>query len=209
MNFFVHHFWHWVLGGILIGRVFTLAFNSDVFFASPLLSFFAFWDGGISVYGFVIGFIAFLWKETHEHQFGFWRWIEHLISPLLFLLLVHDISSFTTGNLYGIETSLPWGTQYETFGVETIKPVHPVGLYGFIAHSGLFVWWYNFKKTQLGTKKNVQTILLILLGIDFLLQFVTANEGTAIGGIAKHGQIATFILGLFLARIIWRQKQAK
>lgn len=207
MDFFVHHFWHWMLGGLLVGRIFSILIDSSIFIESPLFSFLAFWDGGISVYGFILGFTAFMWKETHAHQFGFWRWLEHLIQPLFFLLIVHDIASFTTGHLYGVETTLPWGVQYETFGVETIKPVHPVGAYGVVAHVGLYIWWvYSSKNAQISTKQSVQMLLLSLLGIDFLLQFITANQSGTFIGILKYNQLIVLILILFLTRSIWWKK---
>jgi prolipoprotein diacylglyceryltransferase len=206
IDFFVHHFWYWILGGIFIGRIGALLFHFDIFVASPLFSFFAFWEGGINIYGFIIGFVLFMWKETHDHQFNFWRWIEHSIQPIFILILFHDATSLFTGHLYGIETTLPWGIQYETFGVETIKPVHPVGGYAFIIHSILYIWWhYSLRKQTYSGLSAVKIILLSLLVIDFLLSFLTANTTGHVFNILAYEQILALCLAALLAKSLWRE----
>lgn len=209
VDFFVHHFWHWMLGGLLVGRIVSLIFSFDIFLASPLFSFFAFWEGGMNQYGFILGFLAFLWRETHDHQFGFWRWVEQSITPLFILLIFHDFSSLVSGQVYGFETNLPWGIHYETFGVETINPVHPIGAYGLILHVFLlYVWHYRWKIKKNNSMLYVYKILWALLLAEFFMQFFIDKQAGYVAFIFTYNQV--ILLGMLapLSRIIWQQTKS-
>jgi len=47
-DFFSHHYWKWVLGGILIGRLLAVALEPQLILKDGMVFFFAFWEGGIS-----------------------------------------------------------------------------------------------------------------------------------------------------------------
>ncbi len=176
-DFFLHHFWRWLLGGILVGRLMALMLYSDVFENFGFYSFFAFWEGRISFYGAILGFLLTMYFDCKNHGKNFWKWVDIGGSSFILGILILDIGAFLTGGIYGSETSLPWGIQYETFGVDIVSPVHPVTLYLFVAHL-LLRFWVKRKEAKNNFKIGhlfLRTFITFFV-IDFIFQFLRQDE---------------------------------
>jgi len=190
VNFFVHHFWKWLLAGILSGRLLVLLLEPQVILDYTWASFFVFWEGGMSFIGFLIGFLAFLHFDTKSTQFTVWRWVDLAIFPFLVAIMWNDIASFITGNVYGTVANLPWAIQYETFTVDTIDPVHPVTLYGLVLHGVLWWWFQKHEQFYLRFPGKLSTVFgIVFFGIEFLLFFLRGDIDNTIFGTLKIEQL--------------------
>jgi hypothetical protein len=108
-----------------------------------------------------------------------------------------DFIQFFTGAVYGTETSLPWGIQYETFGVETLADVHPVTLYAVIPHIILLNWALKKQillERQAGRLTFVVGLWLSL--IQFFLEFLYGNEVFMVGDALRLGQVISLVVAL-------------
>ena len=175
-DFFLHHYWRWLLGGILLGRLVAVLFEPGIFERFGGVAFFAFWDGEINLWGGALGFLLTMYIDLRKEKQVMAPWLDAGVLPFLVLVMVADWAAFLTGRVHGTETSLPWGIQYETFGVEILNPVHPITLYAFIGH--LLLWWWarrheNTWKTFPGVFAAKATLYLLL--IDFFIQFLRGN----------------------------------
>lgn len=175
-DFFLHHYWRWLLGGILLGRLLAVLLEPGIFERFGFMSFFAFWDGEINFWGGLLGFLLTMYLDLKKESKAMGPWLDVGMLPLLLAAMIADWAAFLTGKIYGTETSLPWGVQYETFGVEILNPVHPVTLYAFAAHLILW-WWVKEHETKWQKSPGVLSLktLLYFLVIDFGLQFLRGN----------------------------------
>lgn len=206
-DFFVHHFWKWLLVGVLGGRIFQLILTPELILNHGFLSFFVFWEGdGIHFLSFCGAFFYMLHRETKDTQFSCWRWLDVVVPFLLIGVLGEDIISFLTGNTYGTPTNLPWAIQYETFAVDIVDPVHPVPLYAFILHLGVYFWTQKHTQFYLRTPGRLFRITaLLLLTIDFFMLFLRGDSPNIIGGFLKADHIL-YLIGIG-ALLVYIQKQ--
>lgn len=176
-DFFLHHYWRWLLGGLLLGRLLATLLEPGLFDRFGSMSFFAFWDGEINFWGAGLGFLLTMYIDLKKAQKPMGPWLDAGVGSFLMAVLIADLAAFLTGHVYGSETHLPWGVQYETFGVEILNPVHPITLYGFFFH-GLLLWWV--RRHQQAWQKTPGLLAaragLLFLLIDFVLQFLRGNS---------------------------------
>ncbi len=194
IDFFVHHFWRWLLGGLLLGRIFSVLLLPEIWGSYGGFSFFAFWAGGINFLGAAIGFVSVLLFDFHLHQKSPWRWLDQGVLPFFLGFMIVDIGGFLTGAVYGTETNMFWGVRYETFGVASINPVHPVTLYALIVH--IWIWYWLRKHVMswqnLPGKLAMWGIFLFVIS-DFFLQFFK-EQGLVILGLLTVTQLVELVL---------------
>lgn len=164
------NFWKWVFWSLVAGRIVALILNPQIFDGQSLSVAFYFWLEGFNFWGALTGFSIALFYDLKKQGESFYKWTDPAMPLLLLGLMIADFFGYITGAWYGRETSLPWGVQYETFGVDILNPIHPVTLYALILH---FWWWliirqrYNIWKKKPG-QITFYTILILLL-IDLFL----------------------------------------
>lgn len=171
-EFFVHHFWRWIMGGVVLGRVFALISDPSILGRNDWLSFFAFWDGGISMLAVLVGFLAVMRIDIYRAKQDFLPWTDAMVFPVMVGAMILDIGSFITGAVYGSPTEMPWGVKYETFGVDLLSPLHPVTLYGFVLHFWLFRWVERrFEPFLKHPGKLTYSAMFFFFGMQFVLEF--------------------------------------
>ncbi len=205
-EFFVKHLWQWILGGFVGGRIFGLLLSANLFQQFGAWGTIMFWAGGFHFLGFVAGFLAIMIWQLHQNEKNIWRWVDQLVLPLLVGVLVADLGAFVTGAWYGRPTSMPWGVSYNTFGVEYVNALHPVGLYGFLAHYWIFKWIQSKKPLW----KNLfgKTFLrggLLFCVFEFVLQFFRGDSTLMVLGVIRIDLLLFAILSLLLFILNQRQ----
>ncbi len=182
-GFFVHHFWRWLLGGVLLGRLGALLADPSIFQQYGVFSFFAFWEGELHFHGFLIGALMVMYTDLAKHDKKPLKWIDLGVFPFLLAVIISDIVAFLTGAVYGTETGLFWGIQYEATGVKILSPVHPVTLYALIGHVGMWFaakhYWKKWKKIP-GKLATMAGIVYFML--DVVWQFFRADETLMVFG---------------------------
>lgn len=216
-EFFLHHYWRWLLGGILLGRLIAVLLETGIFERFGLMAFFAFWEGEINFWGAGLGFLLTMYFDLKKEDKAMAPWLDVGMLPFLLAVMIADWAAFLTGKIYGVETTLPWGIQYETFGVEILNPVHPVTLYAFVAHLLLW-WWVKEHETKWSSTPGVlslKTCLYFVL-IDFWLQFLRGNPALDLGWLSFSqvmglGVAFTLLYWLYgdkrFSRVIRRRKK--
>ncbi len=195
VDFFVHHFWRWVLAGVLLGRIVALAIEPEIFARHGIWAPAVFWDGEIDFYGLFLGGLLLMAWDLRKHPISFWRWFDLAIPSLMIGLVLIDFIQFFTGAVYGTETSLPWNVQYETFGVETLAGVHPVTLYAVLPHIILLNW--ALKKQTLWERQPGRLALVTgiwVFVIQFFLEFLYGNESIMLSDALRLGQVISLAI---------------
>jgi phosphatidylglycerol---prolipoprotein diacylglyceryl transferase len=204
MDFFRHNFWHWLVGGLLVGRVVALILEPSIIAQHGMFSLFAFWDGTVHFWGVLAGFLGTMWWTIKDKNIPFLRWLDQMVVPLFIGLLIVDIAMFLTGAVYGRETILPWGIQYETFGVDLLKPTHPVSIYAFIAHLIAYSW---LRKHIVFTDRFPGRLIFFagvaFFAIDFLVQFFRGDSTVQLFGVIRIEQLFDFFALIFF--FLWHK----
>ena len=145
-----------ILGARLYYIIFSLDYyivtDKDGFFAnlgSSLYRMIAIWNGGLAIYGAIIGGAIATFLMARHKKIPFLRVFDFLAPAVMMAQAIGRWGNFCNAEAYGGETSLPWRMGIR-FG-EVIKYVHPTFLYeslwnlvGFlIIH---FVFVKKFKK---------------------------------------------------------------
>ena len=133
-----------ILGIILGGRLgYVLFYNLDYYLDNPI-DILKIWQGGMSFHGGVIGIIIISVWFANKNKQNFFSYLDiiSLVAPIG--IFMGRVSNFINSELYGTETSLPWGVKF--IKVDNLYR-HPTQLYeaffeGFI----LFLILIYFQK---------------------------------------------------------------
>ena len=133
-----------LIGGIIGARLYYVLFKLDYYSANPL-DIFKIWEGGLAIYGGLIGAILVGWLVAHWRKMRFAPVLD--LASLGFLIGqgIGRWGNFVNVEAFGCNTDLPWGmsgttvTQYLTkqaselsqygIAVDPSMPVHPTFFY--------------------------------------------------------------------------------
>ena len=132
------------LGGIVGARLYYVLFQWD-YYKNDLLSVFKIWEGGLAIYGGIIGGLLAAYFVCKKVDLPFLKLLDLAGMSLLIGQGIGRWGNFTNQEAFGINTDLPWGmtspkideyisANYSTLlsngiTMETGTPVHPTFLY--------------------------------------------------------------------------------
>lgn len=119
---------------VIFARLFFVIVKWDMF-RNDLLGIFRIWEGGITIYGAVVGAVLTLAVYCAVKGYRFWHWLDFACVYLPFAQAIGRWGNFFNQELYGTNTTLPWGMTgsliqaWPNPGVDGSLPVHPTFLY--------------------------------------------------------------------------------
>ncbi|MEO0971633.1 MAG: prolipoprotein diacylglyceryl transferase [Pseudomonadota bacterium] len=193
-----------MLGVLLGGRLgYVLFYGTETLLADPLYLV-RIWDGGMSFHGGITGVavaMALFARRTGKRFLEVTDFLVPAVPPGLF---AGRVGNFINGELWGAETTLPWG--FEVDG----RVLHPSQLYE-AALEGIvlfvIVWWFSSRPRPLGTVSG-----LFLAGyavFRILVEFVRtpdAHLGYLAFGWVTMGQVLSVPMLLIGAWLLLRPK---
>ena len=160
-----------IIGLIIGGRLGYVLFYNLKFYINNFLDIFKIWHGGMSFHGGVIGIVIasiLFSKKNNENIFNYLDIIS-LVSPIG--IFFGRIANFINSELYGFETSLPWGVQF--IQIDNLYR-HPSQIYeaifeGLILFLILLFFW---KKEKFKTPGKLSSLFLIFYStFRFIVEF--------------------------------------
>ncbi len=165
---------------IVCARLYYVIFNFDMYRQNPIEIFYI-WEGGIAIYGAVIGSILAAAVYCKLKRVKFTAILDIGALGLLIGQCVGRWGNFINGEAYGVATNLPWRMEIYDFASMSRIAVHPTFLYeslwnflGFILlhfrskhrkFSGeiffIYVAWYGFGR---GLIEGLRTDSLYFMG---------------------------------------------
>ena len=104
----------WIILGIIIGgRIgYVIFYNLDYYLVN-LIEIFKIWNGGMSFHGGLLGVIVMtiFFAKKNNHDPYIYLDVVSLVAPIG--IFFGRISNFINSELYGKETTLPWGVKFE------------------------------------------------------------------------------------------------
>ena len=195
-----------ILGIILGGRLgYVFIYNFEYYLNNPL-DIIKIWQGGMSFHGGLVGVVlvsVLFAKKNNEDPFEFLDIIA-IVSPAG--IFFGRLSNFINSELYGLETSLPWGVKF--IQIDELYR-HPSQLYeAFFEGIVLFIILIYFRKRGSMRKSGyISGLFLIFYSIfRFFLEFFRVPD-EQLGYLFLNltlGQMISFIfllIGIYLVII--------
>lgn len=110
---------------IIAARIYHVLTHFDFYFgegANPLSALYI-WEGGIAIYGALIGGAVGAWLGCRWTGIRFWTFADALAPGLLLAQAMGRFGNWFNQELYGLPTDLPWGLE-----IDYPNPAWPVGL---------------------------------------------------------------------------------
>ena len=193
-----------IIGIILGGRLGYVIFYNLDYYKNNILEIFFIWQGGMSFHGGLLGVVlASVWFAKKNNQDPYlYLDVVSIVAPIG--IFFGRVANFINSELYGIETSLPWGVKF--IKVDDLYR-HPSQLYeAFFEGIILFVILLYLRKKFLMRSPGFISgmFLLIYSTFRFLIEFLRAPD-EQLGYILLNlsmGQIISLIflvIGIYLS----------
>lgn len=110
---------------IVCARIYHVLTHWDFYFgegANPLSALYI-WEGGIAIYGALIGGAVGAWLGCRWTGIRFWTFADALAPGLLLAQAIGRFGNWFNQELYGLPTDVPWGLE-----IDYPNPAWPIGL---------------------------------------------------------------------------------
>lgn len=166
---------------------------------------------GLASHGAAIGILAALWLYWRRYGMNPVWFLDRLVVVVALGGAFIRLGNLFNSEIYGVETTLPWGFVFERNG-ETV-PKHPTQLYESLSYFVIFgvsLWYYVRKKGQFRTGTVFGWWLVALFGVRLMVEFVKNDQVDFEAGMALNmGQLLSlpFIVGgLVVAWLAHKEK---
>jgi len=151
-----------VLGVILGGRLGYVFFYNLPYYLEHPLEIPAFWHGGMSFHGGLLGTLVAGYIYCKRAGLDFWKMADSVVVVVPIGLGLGRLGNFINGELYGRVTSLPWGMVFPGAGP---LPRHPSQIYEFLLEGVLlFAILWSLRRRP-WPEGSLLAIFLLLYGV--------------------------------------------
>jgi phosphatidylglycerol---prolipoprotein diacylglyceryl transferase len=180
-----------MIGVLLGGRLGYVLFYDLVYYVGHPLEIIAIWNGGMSYHGGAIGAVIAMSIFSKVKKVSFFSLIDILAVGSTVGIFLGRLANFVNGELFGRETSVPWGMMFPGGGL-IVR--HPSQLYeAFFEGFVLFCILYVLMK-KMEFKPGI-IFGLYLIGYGFFRFFCEFFR-------APDPQLGTLVLGLSMGQLL-------
>lgn len=132
---------------------------------------------GLASHGGAIGILLGLWLYCYKTKINPVWILDRLVIVIPLVGAFVRCGNLMNSEIYGVETSLPWGFIYER-NHETV-PKHPTQLYEALSYLIIFaslLIYYVRKKGKIRPGMSFGIFLTALFGIRFLIEFIKNDQ---------------------------------
>lgn len=167
---------------------------------------------GLASHGGAIGIVIALFIFAKRNKFSLIRTLDYMgiVTPIAGACI--RLGNLFNSEIYGVETSLPWGFIFE-LRHETM-PKHPTQLYEAISYIAIFIflWWLYHKKGNILPRGHIFGWFLILLFaarffIEFIKEVQVEFESSMALNMGQWLSIPFILAGIAL--VLWSKKLPK
>lgn len=201
----------WILLAVVIGaRLGHCLFYEPSYYLSNPVEILKIWEGGLASHGAAIALIIAVILLGKKYKFDPIWFFDRLVIGVAIAGAFIRLGNFTNSEIYGIETSLPWGVVFLRNG-ETV-PKHPTQIYealSCIITYIVLIAIYKKKSNQPKRGLLFGVFLIMIFAFRFLVEFIKNPQVSFENKLTINmGQILSIpfiVAGIFF--IIWAQSQ--
>ena len=194
---------------ILCARIYFVLFRLDEFSGRPLIAYFAVWEGGIALYGGIIGGILAIWLVTRRKKLPFLAMLDLTVFGVLIGQIIGRWGNFMNREAFGGQTEIFCRMGLTDPSGHTIY-VHPTFLYESLWNLVLFLGlWLWVKKGKRKYDGQMSLLYLFFYGLGRAWIEGLRTDSLYIGhtGI-RVSQALSLVLVLFAgALLLWERRR--
>ncbi len=201
-----------VIGTVAGARLGHCLFYEPEFYLSHPLNILKIWEGGLASHGAAVGILIALYFFSRKAKKSYLWIIDRVVIVVALAGFFIRMGNLMNSEIYGVETSLPWGFIFVRWG-ETV-PKHPTQIYEALSYLLIFVLLYAIylrKGTKLKDGYIFGLFLILLFSARFLIEFIKEPQvGFEDNMMLNMGQLLSIpfvLLGIVI--LIWSKKQKK
>ena len=189
---------------IIFARLFFVVFTWDSF-KNDLLGIFRIWEGGLAIYGAIIGAVLSVVLYSYKKKVDMLHLMDFACVYLPLAQAIGRWGNFTNQVLYGSNTDLPWGMtgsiiqRFPSPGVDGARLVHPTFLYESLLNIVVFIILLGLRKKNKVRGSVFAAYLMSYSFIRFLTEFLRTDE-FGVGNILYNQVVAALV---FVGAFIW------
>ncbi|MFM6980035.1 MAG: prolipoprotein diacylglyceryl transferase [Micrococcales bacterium] len=203
--------------GIVGARIFHVLTHLSDYFGKPgidPLSFLYIWEGGIAIYGGLIGGVIGAWLGAKSNGVRFLAVADAFAPGLILAQGIGRWGNYFNNELFGIPTNLPWGLE-----IKTSNPAYPAGLpEGVLFHPtflyeslwdilGVFVLLLLERKLRLQWGRLFAAYLIYYSIGRSLIESIRIDPSAIILGLRTNVWSAIFGVAVGIALFWWSKRQ--
>ncbi len=174
----------------------------------------AIWNGGLGIYGAIVGGVIGIWFYARRHKQPLLRWFDVVVPGLALAQAIGRWGNFVNQELYGAPTDLPWALTIPPDkrlpGYQNFATYHPLFLYESILNliaCGVLIY---IGRRFAGRLRDGDLFLIYLMmypAIRFTLDFLRLDSN-GFGSIttAQIVSVITFLIALGILIVRHRQR---
>ena len=199
-------FWYGVLSTVIGSRLGHCLFYDPAYYLVHPLEIFDLRQGGMASHGAAVGLLVGLWLFSRKRKMPYIWSLDRIGIAVAIGGAIVRLGNLMNSEIYGTETSLPWGFIFVREG-ETV-PKHPTQLYEALAYLMIFVvmWWMYYKKKLALRRPGLMFgfFLVALFGARIIIEAIK-NPQVAFehNMVLDMGQILSIPFVIAGAVIIW------
>ncbi len=187
--------------GARLGHVFFYGWD---YYSQNLGEIFKVWHGGLASHGGALGVIIamYLHSKFVTKRSVLWT-LDRVVVPIALVASLIRTGNLMNSEIYGVETTLPWGVIFEQNGEIVAK--HPTQIYEALAYLFIFaVLMYLYWKTNSRNKPGLLlgTFFILMFSARLLIEFIKEDqEAFEAGMLLNMGQwlsIPFILFGVYL-----------
>lgn len=172
---------------IITARAYYVLFNLE-YYSKNLLQIFNIKNGGIAIYGALIGGGVTTYIYCKNKKIDFLNLLDYIVPSIALAQSIGRVGNFINVEAYGIESKLPWRMGILENGI--YKEVHPTFLYESLATLAIFIILKNKKRKFKG-----EILYLYIIMYSFVRFFI---EGIRIDSLMLYNIKISQILSMLL-----------
>lgn len=132
---------------------------------------------GLASHGAALAILFVLWLFQKQQKVNAWWLVDRLVIVIALGGAFIRLGNLMNSEIYGVETSLPWGFIFERNG--EVVPKHPTQLYESLSYFiifGVSIFAYYKKKGNLRTGVLFGWWLIALFGMRLIIEFVKEEQ---------------------------------
>lgn len=167
-----------LISAFLGARFFFITEHWPIYAASPL-KILKFWEGGIALYGGLLGGLLGGYVFCRKKKFSFAQLSDPVALGLCFGLAFSRLGCLAAGCCYGKPTALPWGIIFESplaIARPLQVPLHPTQVYSFLIGMAIFAFLMTQRRRKVFDGQILLTYFLLESASRILIEFVRADS---------------------------------
>ncbi|CAB4613279.1 MAG: prolipoprotein diacylglyceryl transferase [Actinobacteria bacterium] len=209
----------WTVPIAIVGaRIFhVLTHSADYFYpGADLTAVFRIWEGGIAIYGGLIGGAIGAWIGSKQAGIKFWSFADAVAPGILLAQAIGRWGNYFNQELFGQPTTLPWGLEIDSYnlaypdGLPDGVLFHPTFIYESIwSLIGVAILLLLDRKLELRWGKMFAAYLIYYSIGRIWTENLRIDPSEILFGLRTNVWSALFGIAVGVAIIYWQTKQHK